>query len=52
MGPVKSRGAEVRTAPVDPGGAGAAGGAERHREEERKPETAGQPGEERPLDGV
>ena len=28
----------------------AAAGAERHREEERKPETGGQSGEEQPLD--
>ena len=32
--------------------AGAKAGAERHREEERQPETAGQPGEARPLDEV
>ena len=45
---MQSRRAEVRPAAGDPGEAEA----ERHREEERKPETAGQPGEERPLDEV
>jgi len=44
LGPVKSRGAEVRLA------SGAAGaGAERHREEERQHGTWGQSGVERPL---
>ena len=45
---MKSQGAVERPLAVEPAGAGAR--AERRREEERKPETAGQPGEERPLD--
>jgi hypothetical protein len=48
LGPGKSRGEEVRPAAVEPGQAGA--GAERHREEERKAETAEQPAVERSLD--